>query len=64
MPTKIKKKFDAVAFMRKQRDRISKKTADMDFEQLKEYFNKRLKKEQDGTLQLRLAFVGGWTLLF
>ena len=44
MPTKIKKKFDAVAFMRKQRDRISKETADMDFEQLKEYFNKRLKK--------------------
>ena len=44
MPTKTKKKFDAVAFMRKQRDRISKETVDMDFEQLKEYFNKRLKK--------------------
>ena len=46
MPAKTKKKFDAVAFMRKQRDRISKETADMDFEQVKEYFSKRLKKRR------------------
>ena len=39
-------KFDAVAFMRKQRDRISKETAGMNLEQLKDYINRRLKKRQ------------------
>ena len=39
--TTIKKDFDAVDFMRKQRDRISKDIADMDFEQIKEYFSKK-----------------------
>lgn len=46
MATKIttKKDFDAVAFMRNQRDRISKDIADMDFEEIKEYL---LKKRTD-----------------
>lgn len=39
--TTIKKGLDAVAFMIKQRDRISKDIADMDFEQIKEYFSKK-----------------------
>jgi hypothetical protein len=39
--TSLKKNFDAVAFMRKQRDRISKDIADMDFREIKEYFKKR-----------------------
>jgi hypothetical protein len=39
--TTIKRGFDAVAFMRKQRDRISKDIANMDFEQIKEYFAKK-----------------------
>ena len=46
MPARTKKKFDAVTFMRKQRDRISLETAGMNLEQLKEYINKRLKKRQ------------------
>ena len=37
----IKKDFDAVDFMRKQRDRISKDIADMDFKQIKEYLAKK-----------------------
>ncbi len=44
MATKItpaKKDFDAVAFMRQQRDRISKDIANMDFEAIKEYFAKK-----------------------
>ena len=44
MATKTKtarKSFDAVAFMRKQRDRISQDIADMDFNQIKEYFSKK-----------------------
>lgn len=39
--TTIKKDFDAVEFMRKQRDRISKDIAEMDFEQIKDYFGKK-----------------------
>lgn len=42
---KIKKEFDAVAFMRKQRDRISKDISNMDFEEIKEYFAKRRKSK-------------------
>jgi len=38
-----KKDFDAVGFMRKQRDKISKDIADMSFEEIKEYFAKRTK---------------------
>ena len=37
----LKKDFDAVAFMRKQRDKISKDIANMDFEEIKEYFSKK-----------------------
>jgi hypothetical protein len=44
MKTTIKIKFDAVEYMRQQRDRISKETADMSFEQLKEYLDKKRPK--------------------
>ena len=40
---KIEKDFDAVAFMRKQRDKISKDIANMDFEEIKDYFSKKKK---------------------
>jgi len=40
-PKTERKSFDAVAFMRKQRDRISRDIADMDFKQIKEYFSKK-----------------------
>jgi hypothetical protein len=40
MKTKTKKEFDAVKFMRQQRDRISKDIATMSYEQMKEYFIK------------------------
>jgi hypothetical protein len=46
MKTTIKKKFDAVEYMRQQRDRISKETANMSFEQLKEYLDKKRPKER------------------
>ena len=39
--TSVKKDFDAVAFMRKQRDKISKDIANMDFEEIKEYFSRK-----------------------
>ena len=41
----IEKGFDAVAFMRKQRDKISKDIANMDFEEIKEYFTKKRKRK-------------------
>jgi hypothetical protein len=45
MKTKTKKNtektFDAVAFMREARDKISNETAGMDYEQLKNYFSKK-----------------------
>jgi hypothetical protein len=44
MKTKNKKKFDAVEFMRQTRDKISREIADLDFEQIKEYFAKRRPK--------------------
>ncbi|MBK8808208.1 MAG: hypothetical protein IPO21_16915 [Bacteroidales bacterium] len=40
MKTKIEKTFDAVEFMRQQRDAISKDIANMTYEQLKQYFAK------------------------
>lgn len=43
---KIEKGFDAVAFMRKQRDKISKDIANMDFEEIKEYFSKKKKAKR------------------
>jgi hypothetical protein len=42
---KVEKDFDAVAFMRKQRDKISKDIANMDFKEIKEYFSKKKKKK-------------------
>lgn len=38
---KIEKGFGAVAFMRKQRDKISKDISNMDFEEIKEYFSRK-----------------------
>jgi len=46
MKTIVKKEFDAVKFMRQQRDRISKETADMTFEQLKDYLKKNRPSER------------------
>lgn len=37
----IKKDFDAVKFMRNTRDKISSETQNMNFEQLKKYFEER-----------------------
>jgi len=45
MKTTIKKDFDAVKYMRQERDRISREIADMTHEQIKEYFAKRRTKE-------------------
>lgn len=42
MKTK-EKKFDAVKFMRQQRDELSKKLAEMTKEEILEYFDKRKK---------------------
>jgi hypothetical protein len=41
-----KKDFDAVKFMRETRDKISKEIADMNFEQIKEYFANKRRKER------------------
>jgi len=41
-----KKDFDAVAFMRKVRDRISKEIADLSPEQIIEYFRKHRPQER------------------
>ena len=38
---KKKKEFDAVKFMRKVREKISKEIADLSNEQIKEYFSKQ-----------------------
>ncbi len=37
----VKKDFDAVKFMRNTRDKISLETQNMNFEQLKKYFEER-----------------------
>jgi hypothetical protein len=44
MKAKIKKEFDAVEFMRQTRDKISREIADLDFEEIKEYFAKHRQK--------------------
>jgi len=44
MKTTVKKDFDAVKFMRQTRNKISKEIADMDYQQIKEYFAKKRKK--------------------
>jgi len=46
MKTKTKKDFDAVEFMRKKRNEISKDIEDMDYKQIKEYFANKKKKER------------------
>ena len=46
MKTKNKKEFDAVKYMRQERDRISKEISEMTHEQIKEYFAKRRGKER------------------
>ena len=46
MKTITKKEFDAVKFMRQQRDRISKEIADMNFKQLKDYLKKNKPTER------------------
>ncbi len=46
MRTTIKKEFDAVNYMRQERDRISKEIADMTHELIKEYFAQRRSKER------------------
>lgn len=46
MKTNTKKDFDAVEFMRKKRNEISKDIADMDYKQIKQYFAKKKKKER------------------
>ena len=43
---KIKKEFDAVKFMREQRDRISAEICDLPQEQILEYFKKRIPNER------------------
>lgn len=42
---KVEKDFDAVAYMRKQRDKISKEIANMNFKEIKEYFSKKRTKK-------------------
>lgn len=44
MKTKKKKDFDTVKMMREIRDKISKETMNMNFEELKKYMSERLNK--------------------
>jgi hypothetical protein len=44
MKTKIEKKFDAVKFMREQRDLLSEKLIGLTKEEIIEYFKKRNKE--------------------
>lgn len=46
MKTTTNKKFDAVKYMRQERDRISNEISDMTHEQIKAYFAKRKSKER------------------
>ena len=46
MKTKKEKDFDAVKMMRDIRDKISKETMNMNFEELKKYMNERLRNSQ------------------
>jgi hypothetical protein len=43
---KLEKEFDAVQFMRQQRDRINAEICDLTTEQIFEYFKKRVPKER------------------
>jgi hypothetical protein len=40
----IQKKFDAVKYMRQQRDKLSEKLSKMSKQEILEYFKKRMKK--------------------
>jgi hypothetical protein len=44
METKIKKDFDAVKFMRKQRDKMSQKLINMSKEEVIEYYKEKREK--------------------
>jgi hypothetical protein len=44
MKNKKEKKFDAVKMMRTIRDKVTKDTADMSFDELKVYLQKKLRK--------------------
>lgn len=44
MKTTIEKEFDAVKYMRQERDRINKLISNMTHEQIKEYFAKKRSK--------------------
>jgi len=44
--SKIKKEFDAVQFMREQRDRISAEICNLSQEQILEYFKNRIPRER------------------
>ena len=46
MKTKTKKGFDAVGYMRQQRDRISNDIANMTYEQIKQYLAKGKSEER------------------
>ena len=46
MTTKNKKDFDAVEFMRQQRDKISQDITGMAYKQIKEYLAKKREKER------------------
>jgi hypothetical protein len=46
MKTMVKKDFDAVKFMRQTRDKISQDIADMDYNQIKDYFAKKRSKNR------------------
>ncbi|MDT3739905.1 MAG: hypothetical protein RO257_10450 [Candidatus Kapabacteria bacterium] len=46
MKTNKNKIFDAVKFMRQERDRISKEIADMNHEQIIEYFSQKRTKDR------------------
>lgn len=46
MKPKIEKDFDSVKMMRDIRDKISKETMNMNFEELKKYINERLHKSR------------------
>jgi len=46
MKTSTKKDFDAVSFMRHERDKISSEIADLNYEQLKKYFERKRSKNR------------------
>ncbi len=51
---KVEKGFDAVAFMRKQRDKISEDIANMNVEEIKEYFSKKRKTKRPAASNMQV----------